>query len=47
MQGRNPFFSARNALVIATMSVALAGCLSKEESESETSFVGELSLIHI
>jgi hypothetical protein len=41
MQGRNPFFSARNALVIATMSVALAGCLSKEESESETSFVGE------
>jgi hypothetical protein len=34
MQGRNPFFSARNALVIAATFVALAGCLSEEEPES-------------
>src|SRR5210317_847562 len=41
MQGRNPIISARNALVIAITSVALAGCLSEEESGSEESFVGE------
>jgi hypothetical protein len=41
MKGRNPFFSARNALVIAITSVALAGCLSESEPESVESPVAE------
>jgi hypothetical protein len=41
MQGRNPFYSARNALVIAITSVALAGCLSESEPESVETPVAE------
>jgi hypothetical protein len=41
MKGRNPFFSACNALVIAITSVALAGCLSESEPESVESPVAE------
>jgi hypothetical protein len=41
MQGRNPIISARNAFVIAIMSVALAGCLSEEEPESQETPVAE------
>jgi hypothetical protein len=41
MQGRNSFYSARNALVIAITSVALAGCLSESEPESVESPVEE------
>ena len=41
MQGRNPFYSARNALVIAITSVALTGCLSESEPESVETPVAE------
>jgi hypothetical protein len=42
MQGRNPIFVARNALVFTILTAALSGCLGGEESESDdTSFAGE------
>ena len=46
MQGRNPIFVARNALVITLLSVALSGCLGEEESQAEESPVAETLTDH-